>query len=123
MTTRTEQNTIGDVILWEEDGHYSREVVTIASGADLKIGSVLGKITANGKYALSAPGASDGSEDPVAILITDADAASADVTNAIVIVREARAIRAGLIFHSTIDNETKRNTAVAALKALGVIAE
>ena len=123
MTTLTEPNTIGDVILWEEDGHYSREVVTIASGADLKIGSVLGKITATGKYALSAPGASDGSEDPAAILITDAAAASADVTNAIVIVRDARAIRAGLIFDATIDNETKRNTAVAALKAIGVIAE
>lgn len=53
--------------------------VTIAAGADLVRGAVLGKITASGKYALSAIAASDGSETPVAILLEDAAAASEDV--------------------------------------------
>jgi len=55
--------------------------VTIVAGANLTRGSVLGKITASGKYALSASAAGDGSETPEAILLEDAAAASADVTN------------------------------------------
>jgi len=55
--------------------------VTIAAGANLVRGSVLGKITEGGKYVLSASAAGDGSETPEAILLEDAAAASADVTN------------------------------------------
>ncbi|MCP5136588.1 MAG: head decoration protein [Gammaproteobacteria bacterium] len=52
--------------------------VTIAAGAALTAGAVLGKITASGKYALSASAAGDGSETPDAILANDVDAAAAD---------------------------------------------
>lgn len=62
-------------------GEYPRvgRMVTIASGANLTKGAVLGKITASGKYKLSASAASDGSEVPDAILAETANAASADV--------------------------------------------
>lgn len=51
--------------------------VTIPSGtAKLKRGSVIGKITASGKYILSLSAASDGSQTPVAILAEDMDAAA-----------------------------------------------
>lgn len=53
--------------------------VTIAAGADLVRGSVLGRITASGKYSLSAAAAEDGSEEPVAILLADTRAAEGDV--------------------------------------------
>lgn len=123
MATLTEGNRIGDVVLFEEDKHYSRDEVTIAAGADLTVGAVLGKITASGKYVLSAPGAADGSQTPVAVLITDAAAAAADVTGAIVLAREAIVMRAGLNYHATINDATKRNTAVAALKAVGILTD
>lgn len=55
------------------------EVVTIDAGA-LVAGSVLGKITATGKYILSLEAASDGSEVPVAVLAEPADATAGDVT-------------------------------------------
>lgn len=54
------------------------ERVTIAAGANLTAGAVLGQITSGGKYALSASAANDGSQVPVAILGEDAAAASAD---------------------------------------------
>jgi hypothetical protein len=62
-------------------GEYPRiqRVVTIATPAALTKGAVLGKITASGKYTLSASAASDGSEVPDAILAEDADATDADV--------------------------------------------
>lgn len=53
--------------------------VTIVSGqANLKRGSVLGKITTGGKYSLSASAAEDGSQAPDLILAEDCDATSGD---------------------------------------------
>lgn len=53
--------------------------VTVAAGADLTRGAVLGRVSASGKYALSASAASDGSQTPLLVLAVDAAAASADV--------------------------------------------
>jgi len=52
--------------------------VTIASGQNLPRGAVLGKITASGKYTLSAAAATDGSEKPDLILAESADASAGD---------------------------------------------
>lgn len=53
--------------------------VTIASSAALTRGAVLGKVTATGKYLLSASAAGDGSQVPDVILAEDADASGGDV--------------------------------------------
>lgn len=59
---------------------------TIKSGAGiLKRGSLLGKITATGKYVLSTSAAVDGSEVPDVILLEPVDATAADVEAAIAI--------------------------------------
>ena len=62
-------------------GEYPRieRLVTIAAGADLTKGAVLGRITASGKFKLSASASSDGSQTPDAILAEKASAAGADV--------------------------------------------
>lgn len=62
-------------------GEYPRieRLVTIAAGADLAKGAVLGRITASGKFKLSASASSDGSQTPDAILAEKASAAGADV--------------------------------------------
>ena len=62
-------------------GEYPRveRVVTIAAGADLAKGAVLGRITANGKFILSASASADGSQTPDAILAEKANAAGGDV--------------------------------------------
>ncbi|WP_051284381.1 head decoration protein [Desulforegula conservatrix] len=52
---------------------------TIASGADLVQGTILGRVTASGKLKAYASGSSDGSQVPVAVLLEVAAAASADV--------------------------------------------
>jgi len=67
--------------------HLVTDAVTIAAGDDLKRGAVLGKVTADGKYKLSASGATDGSETPTAVLAEDAAAASADVANAAIYIK------------------------------------
>jgi hypothetical protein len=62
-------------------GEYPRieRLVTIAAGTDLAKGAVLGRITASGKFKLSASASSDGSQTPDAILAEKASAAGADV--------------------------------------------
>ena len=62
-------------------GEYPRveRVVTIAAGADLAKGAVLGRITANGKFKLSASASADGSQTPDAVLAEKANAADNDV--------------------------------------------
>jgi len=52
--------------------------VTIASGQKLKAGSVLGCVTASGKYKLSASAAGDGSETAIAVLREDLDTTGGD---------------------------------------------
>lgn len=65
----------------------------IGTAADLTRGAVLGRITASGKYILSLAAAGDGSEVPVAILLTDAAAASADAEALIMLSGEVDAAK------------------------------
>lgn len=55
-----------------------RQVTILSGQANLKRGSVLGKITSGGKYVLSLSGSSDGSQVPDLILAEDCDATSGD---------------------------------------------
>lgn len=52
--------------------------VTLAAGQNLQRGAVLGKITASGKYILSAAAAGDGSQTPDLILAEPIDATGGD---------------------------------------------
>ena len=52
MSAITEEKNIGDLIRYQLDKDYCRDVVTIASGQNLKMGTVLG-VNASGKYTAS----------------------------------------------------------------------
>jgi len=56
------------------------EVVTVLSGQVFPRGTVLGKITASGKYIKSLSAAVDGSQNPVAIAADAVDATAGDVS-------------------------------------------
>ena len=62
MTILTEGVHAGEFLLAEANGHISRETVVVQSGENLVAGTVLGKITANGKYIAYSDGNADGSE-------------------------------------------------------------
>lgn len=55
---------------------------TITGGAFVR-GTVLGQITASKKYTIATAAATDGSQNPVAILVDDVDASSADALGGI----------------------------------------
>lgn len=115
----TEGNYIADVVKYEVP-EYSREVVTIKSGAGkLKTGAVLEIDTSTGKYkALSAPSGSIYGV-PAAVLIKDVDATDSDATG-IVVVRHAIVAENKLIY--TFSDETGIAKAKDGLAALGIVA-
>lgn len=75
----SESYTPGAMLL---EGPAQTRTVTIASGADVAAGAVLGRITASGKYTLSLSTANDGSQTPVAIAAHAIEASGADGTGA-----------------------------------------
>lgn len=120
MTTYTEAARPLEFLLWEADGEFCREEVTIASGtAAMKAGRVLGKITTGGKYAHYDNGASNGTEVALAVLAYDVDASAADV-KATVIARFATVKAAFLGWGS--NDSTGITAGTADLKAANIIA-
>jgi Bacteriophage lambda head decoration protein D len=79
MTTLTEKLHAGGFLISEADGKLSRDNVTLVSGQNLVAGTVLGKISASGKYAAYDDQASDGTQTAVAILYEASDASGGDL--------------------------------------------
>jgi len=119
MAAKTESQYLGDWLKFEEDSLYSREKVTVASGQNLKTGTVVGIVTASGKATQLAPSANDGSENAAGVLVGDVDASAADKPG-VIIARHAICSDKGLVWPSGITGAQK-NTALGQLKALGIL--
>jgi len=100
MTTLTEGTHVGGFLVWEAHRDYTRETITVASGT-LVPGTVLGKITASGKYAAHDPNATDGTETAVAVLWGKADASGGDAPAVAVVRGPAIVNRHDLVFVGT----------------------
>lgn len=97
---------------------YSREEVIVVSGAGKVLtGTVLGKITASGKYKPVTVAASDGSQNAAGILLNSVDATSADAP-AVIIAREAIVAHQALLYGADVDTSGERAAVHAALRAL-----
>lgn len=103
--------------LWAELG-YCREVVTVneAAAKSYVVGTVLGKVTASGKYKIAVETAVDGSKVGAAIVIADASIAATTDTQIVVLFKGPASISKGaLVLDSTYDNDTKKNVLYADL--------
>lgn len=80
MTTFTQGIESLEFLLSEAEGKRSRDqvTVTIAGSVALPSGTVLGKITASGKYIKYLNGASDGSQTAAAVLGTPLEGVNGD---------------------------------------------
>ena len=124
MTTLTMAPTLGDLLKYELNANYCRETVTLKSGTSYPIGSVLGKITASGKYRLS-PAAQvvgdEGAETAVAVLIERVDASAADKTGLVVARGPAILSKVSLSFDASVDQPAERTAKHAQLAACGIV--
>ena len=113
MTNLVEGRHTGEYIVSEGEGSISREELTVTqSGTAIVSGTVLGKITASGKYVPYSNVAADGSEVAAGVLYTSLPAATGD-KKAVVHVRYAEVFGAALTGSDA--------PAVVDLKALGII--
>lgn len=121
MTTLVEGPHPGGFLVWEVLRDYTRETVTLASGAGkLAPGTVLGKITTGGKYTVLTPGASNGSQNAAGILWGQADATDADAPGVVLVRGPAIVNRHDLVFAGT-PSEGEIAAAHAALLAAGIL--
>ena len=121
MTTLSEPKHAGGFLVWEVLRDYTRETVTIASGAGkLAPGTVLGKITTGGKYTGLAPAATNGSQNAASILWAGVDATDADAPGVVILRGPAIVNRHELVFPDGA-TEAQITTATTALAALGII--
>ena len=108
--------------LWPHTGFCRKEVVVNeAAIKTYAVGTVLGKVTATGKYKIAVETAVDGSKVPAALVISDASIAAATDTKLVVIVKGPAEVSQGaLVLDATYDDNTKKGVAYAALEALNI---
>ena len=121
MTMLTEGKHAGGFLVWEVLRDYTRETVTIASGAGkLEPGTVLGKITTGGKYTTLAPAATNGSQNAAGILWDKVDASAADAPGVIMLRGPAIVNRHEIIWPDGA-TEAQITAATSALATIGII--
>ena len=121
MTTLIEGKHAGGFLIWEVLRDYTRETVTLASGAGkLAPGTVLGKITTGGKYTALALAATNGSQNAAGILWGAVDATDADALGVVILRGPAIVNRHELVWPEAA-TEAQITTATTALAALGII--
>ncbi|WP_024275970.1 head decoration protein [Hyphomicrobium sp. 802] len=121
MTTLTEGRHTAEYLLSEAEGHRSRDNIKIASGAGVvDPGTVLGKITASGKYVPHAPTATDGSQTAVAINYARVDATTADVVAA-AHTRDCEVRADALVLNVATDTDAEKAAVFASLASVGIV--
>ena len=122
MTVLTQPPTMGDALKYEVNPNYTRETVTLLTGMAYPVGSVLGRITASGKYKLATSGGTDGAQTASAVLLYAVDASLSDAVGIVVVRGPAIVSRAALAYDGTVDDAAKITTKIGQLAALGIIA-
>ena len=108
----------------EGQGTFSREQEMIAGDSGkIKPGTVLGKVTANGKFKPLAPAASDGTQNAAAILYEGCDTGKDDDAEDVrrtIVARHAEVHGAMLIWPDGIA-DAKKKIAIGKLAELGIV--
>lgn len=102
---------------------FCREAVTVnvASATDLSVGSVLGKVTATGKYVPRDPAGVDGSEVAAAVVIENKSVAATTDTDVAVIVRGPAIVAKDALVFDVAHDAAQTATAISEIEALGVV--
>lgn len=120
MSINLSSVAISDIIRWEVNPSYSREKVTVVAATDLKRGTVLGIKTADKKFYPSVSGATDGTENAVAILLDDLEETAGKSVP--VLRRTALIIAKNLVWDASYDLAAEKTAALANLaSASGIV--
>ena len=120
----TSVHTLSNVVKHEygSDFAYCRELVTVNDAAGtLAVGTVLGKITATGKYVRAVQTAIDGSAVAAAVVWEAKTIPATTDTQVLCLVRGPSGVsKGGLVLDATYDTAPEKAVVYASLNALGI---
>lgn len=120
----TSVHTLSNVVKHEygADFAYCRELVTVNDAAGtLAVGTVLGKITATGKYVRAVQTASDGSQNAAAVVWAAKTIPATTDTQVLCLVRGPAGVsKGGLVLDATYNLDAEKAAVYASLNALGI---
>lgn len=119
MTVLNEGKYIGDVLHWEENERFSRDVVTLAADQLIEIGTILAKHTETKTYHVFNPSGKEGLNLPRAISLTNASTGEMFM-NIVVVSRHAIVKSSGINWPADITDKQKQD-ALNQLHALGLV--
>jgi Bacteriophage lambda head decoration protein D len=102
---------------------FCRTVVTVneASATNYVVGTVLGKVTASGKYKVAVETAVDGSKVAAGLVLATAAIPASTDTKIVVLTRGPAAISKGaLVLDATYNDATKQGVVYTTLEASGI---
>ncbi len=108
--------------LWP-DAAYCRAVVTVneATAKNYQAGTVLGKVTAGGKYKIAVQSAADGSQVADAIVLGEVAVAAATDTKVLVLIKGPAIVgKGGLVLDASYDLQAEKDAVYAAFEAKGI---
>lgn len=120
MAVVIEGKHTGEFLVSEANDNRGRETGILISGQNLEAGTLVGKITASGKYTRHAHGAGDGSEAIVGVIYDNVDATDSDLSG-VVFVTSAAVVRESSLVYSSGASAPQIVAANAELKALGIV--
>lgn len=107
--------------LWHEKGYCTKQVVVNDAAQTLALGTVLGAVTASGKYKVAKETAADGSKVGGAIVVEAITIPATTDTKVLVMYRGPAEISKGaLVLDATYDNDAKKLAVYDALEAKGI---
>jgi hypothetical protein len=115
------QSTEGQFLKYEEEQGYSRDDVIVASGQNIAIGQVVGRITESGKIAAFDPAAADGTQNAIGVSLSAVDATAGDKPG-VIVARQAIVVDRDHLVWGGAPTNAQKDAAVAQLKALGILA-
>ncbi|MDH0899030.1 head decoration protein [Comamonas aquatica] len=120
MPALAEPLNLGDLLKYEAPNLYSRDRVTVASGQNLPLGTVVGIVTATAKFKQLDPSAEDGTQVAAGVLLQACDASLLERDDGLVVARHAIVADHALQWPEAI-TAAEKALAIAQLKALGVL--
>lgn len=108
--------------LWPETGYCRKEViVNEAAAKTYAVGTVLGKVTADGKYKIAVQTAVDGSQTAAAIVMADQAIPATTDTKVVVLIKGPLEVsRDALVLDATYDQAAEKQAVYDALEAKGI---
>jgi Bacteriophage lambda head decoration protein D len=120
----TEKQKYSNVFKHEEkaDLAYCRTVAVVNDVAGtLAVGTVLGKVTATGKYKVAVETATDGSKVAAAIVMTETVLPASTDTGVLALFRGSSGVaKEALVLDATYNDATKKAAVYASLEAAGI---